>query len=78
MSSTSFADITGVLVAHPQDNVASILSDAASKAVGVAFGHKIALQALERGSPVVKYGVVIGHATADITKGEHVHVHNCA
>jgi hypothetical protein len=25
----------------------------------------------------VKYGVVIGHATQPIAKGEHVHVHNC-
>lgn len=45
---------------------------------GVPFGHKVALSAIARGAPVIKYGVVIGHATADIAAGEHVHVHNLA
>lgn len=45
---------------------------------GVPFGHKVALFAIARGEQVIKYGVVIGHATADITAGEHVHVHNLA
>ena len=45
---------------------------------GVPFGHKVALCAIARGAPVIKYGVVIGHATADIAAGEHVHVHNLA
>ncbi|WP_240722719.1 UxaA family hydrolase [Poseidonocella sp. HB161398] len=39
-------------------------------------GHKIALRALEAGSPVRRYGQVIGHATAPIAAGAHVHVHN--
>jgi altronate dehydratase small subunit len=42
----------------------------------IPFGHKIALVAIGRGQPVIKYGEVIGLATADIAPGEHVHVHN--
>jgi altronate dehydratase small subunit len=32
--------------------------------------------AIGKGDDVVKYGEIIGRATADIAKGEHVHVHN--
>ena len=42
----------------------------------IPFGHKIALTDLERGSPIVKYGEVMGLATQRITKCEHTHVHN--
>ena len=39
-------------------------------------GHKYALRDIKSGENVIKYGNPIGHATADITKGEHVHTHN--
>lgn len=42
----------------------------------VPFGHKLALSAIPPGGTVVKYGEVIGRATAAIGVGEHVHVHN--
>jgi hypothetical protein len=42
----------------------------------VAFGHKIAVKALEKSEPIVKYGEIIGYAAAPIRKGEHVHSHN--
>ncbi len=42
----------------------------------IPFGHKIAVAAMAAGDPVVKYGEVIGFATAAIRPGEHVHVHN--
>ena len=42
----------------------------------IPFGHKLALTTISRGEPVIKYGEVIGLATADIAPGEHVHVHN--
>ena len=42
----------------------------------VAFGHKLALAPIARGEPVIKYGEVIGLATAAIQPGEHVHIHN--
>jgi (2R)-sulfolactate sulfo-lyase subunit alpha len=42
----------------------------------VPLGHKIALDDVPTGGHVVEYGVVIGVATADIAKGQMVHIHN--
>lgn len=39
-------------------------------------GHKVALHAIAGGSPVRRYGQVIGFAAQDIAPGEHVHTHN--
>ncbi|MDA8298216.1 MAG: UxaA family hydrolase [Actinomycetota bacterium] len=72
----------------PQDNVAVVIEAlapgdevvleparvVAREAIG--FGHKIALAPIPAGTPVRKYGEVIGIATADIAAGAHVHVHN--
>lgn len=38
--------------------------------------HKIALQAIEPGDRIFKYGEAIGEATSAIGPGEHVHIHN--
>lgn len=42
----------------------------------IPLGHKIALAAVPAGGQVIKYGTVIGDATAEIEPGDHVHVHN--
>lgn len=42
----------------------------------VPYGHKIAIEDICKGSPVIKYGESIGRANADIAKGEYVHIHN--
>lgn len=42
----------------------------------IPFGNKIALQDMNRGDEVIKYGAVIGACTRDIKRGELVHVHN--
>lgn len=42
----------------------------------IPFGHKIALAPIAAGANIIKFGVPIGRATADIGPGEHVHVHN--
>ncbi len=55
-----------MLVINPKDNVEINLSD----------GHKYALRDIAEGENIIKYGCPIGHATADIKKGEHVHTHN--
>ena len=39
-------------------------------------GHKFALHDIRKGEHIIKYGEVIGAATADIAQGEHVHLHN--
>jgi altronate dehydratase small subunit len=75
-----------------QDNVATALRElpaGAQARVGVgegsfvvpvgqpiAFGHKLAVRDIPQGTSVVKYGEVIGRATADIPRGMHAHVHN--
>jgi len=41
-------------------------------------GHKIATALMEPGTPVKKYGHVIGFAAGRIHPGEHVHTHNLA
>ncbi|MGH2353978.1 MAG: UxaA family hydrolase [Chloroflexota bacterium] len=79
-------------VLHPKDNVATALVELAPGTVAEAerdggtasvearaaipFGHKIALEPIGKGQPVVKYGEMIGLATADIAPGDHVHIHN--
>jgi hypothetical protein len=74
------------LALDPRDNVTTLLDDARDVAMldgglpaapGVPFGHKVALASIPRAAAVVKYGVTIGTASADIAEGEHVHVHNC-
>jgi hypothetical protein len=61
----------------------SVLSDEATEvdrltvttAVPLAY-HKIALTGIDEGDPILKYGEVIGYATAQIGRGEWVHLHN--
>jgi altronate dehydratase small subunit len=42
----------------------------------IPFGHKIALNDLDGGDRVVKYGETIGVASRPIRTGEWVHTHN--
>lgn len=42
----------------------------------IPLGHKVALQVISKGENVLKYGVAIGEAFADIQPGEHVHIQN--
>jgi altronate dehydratase len=71
-----------------RDNVATAAEDLQAGATAVAGdgtvaihddvprGHKVALTAIPRGADVVRYGEIIGAATADVAPGQHVHVHN--
>lgn len=42
----------------------------------IPLGHKVALRDIEKGRPVIEYGLPIGLATADITRGSYVHTQN--
>ena len=42
----------------------------------IPLGHKIALNDIQAGDAIIKYGHDIGKAISPIAKGEHVHVHN--
>ena len=73
---------------HPSDNVAVALADLpqgttvtvdgieVTAAEAITRGHKIALQDIAAGEPIVKYGNTIALATKDIKKGTWVHTHN--
>lgn len=43
----------------------------------IPFGHKFALEPIDSGDEVYKYGAVIGRATDDVPAGTWVHTHNC-
>ena len=76
---------------NAQDNVATLLDSGGGPLAvmgenpghinaleEIQAGHKVALQAIDAGTPVVKFGVPIGVATCNIRAGEWVHLHNCA
>ena len=42
----------------------------------IAYGHKFAVRDIGPGEEILKYGEVIGRATATIPAGTHAHVHN--
>ncbi|GIX14494.1 MAG: dehydratase [Paracoccaceae bacterium] len=71
---------------HPADNVAIALTDlpagtelpelGVTTGAAIPRGHKIALGPVAAGAPVLRYGQIIGAATAPIAPGAHVHTHN--
>lgn len=72
---------------HPADNVlvaarriraGEPVGEGVAAKTPISPGHKIASTAIPAGTPVFKYGQIIGAATADIAPGAHVHVHNLA
>ncbi len=42
----------------------------------IPVGHKIATALIAKGSPVLKFGQIIGYAVQDIAAGTHIHTHN--
>jgi len=80
-----------VIVSDPNDNIATARVEieagtVLSREVGdditlrdrIPFGHKLALEPIAEGEPVLKYGQRIGVATCDIVAGDLVHVDNLA
>jgi altronate hydrolase len=77
-----------VIQLHPRDNVAvalRALDEGAPATVGsrsvrakqlIPQGHKLALGPLAIGDPVVKFGEIIGFASAPVEPGDWVHSHN--
>lgn len=80
------------IVINNKDNVATALADLKAGDIleeefegklkrielknDVPFGHKISLTKIEKDSPIIKYGEVIGNATELINEGDYVHIHN--
>ena len=77
-----------VLILNPADNIAICLKDMNANQVldqdnlkitfkqSIPRGHKVATANIKKGDGVIKYGERMGHATKDISVGEHVHTHN--
>jgi len=77
-----------VLVLNPADNIAICLEDMPAGTVidqdnlkltitqKIPRGHKVASKSVTKGDGIIKYGERMGHATKDISIGEHVHTHN--
>ena len=74
---------------HPTDNVAIIVNEgglpAGSRfdsglvlAEAIPEAHKVALVSLGIGDPVIRYGVIIGHAEKPLARGAWVHEGNIA
>ena len=82
------------IILNPKDNVATALCDlkegdtlqlkVEKRALKiklrskVPFGHKFSLALIAVGTPIIKYGEVIGISTNAIQPGDYVHVHNVA
>lgn len=60
------------LTINENDNVAVCLGGNDT----IPAGHKLALRDIAKGDFVIKYGQIIGRATANIKAGEWVHTHN--
>ena len=71
---------------HPADNVvvARLALQAGTTVSGenltcsqdIPAAHKIATAALAPGQPIIKYGQIIGFASQNVARGDHVHTHN--
>ena len=79
--------MTAIITLNASDNVCVATEDLRKGTVvipglavqqDVSYGHKIALEKINSGSPITKYGQCIGVASSDIDAGEHVHIHNMA
>ena len=69
-------NVAVALEAIPCGTVCSLDGQEITVRSEIPFGHKVALADLAEGQNVIKYGYPIGHATAPVAKGEHIHSHN--
>ena len=92
MAEKDFGGDLDALMVDDKDNVAVCLHDIeqgteaavrlgkdnipVTAGAAIPRGHKIAMKEISKGEKIIKYGEIIGQATEDIAKGQHVHVHN--
>lgn len=82
------AQPSALLLMSPEDNcliarlelkagaVVSIDGQAVTLAHDIHLGHKVARRDLRPGDQVLRYGAIIGTASAPIAIGAHIHTHN--
>ena len=66
---TSLADI-------PKDEIIQIHEDHIKINHDIPLGHKFALNDINQGDLIKKYGQIIGVATEKIKMGDWIHIHN--
>lgn len=89
MSRTALTDAR-LLLLSPDDNcliaaarlaageTVEIEGERVTLAKTIELGHKVARRALAKDEKVLRYGAPIGHVTAAVARGEHLHTHNVA
>ena len=76
--------MTRILRLHSDDNVivavealqSGELAEGVLARARIPKGHKMAVSTMAKGQPVLKFGQIIGFASADISPGDWVHEHN--
>jgi hypothetical protein len=88
MPGSTQAQANALLLMSPDDNclITRIALEAGAQVMidgypvtlpeNIQLGHKVARRALQRGDKVIRYGAVIGTATAPVPAGAHIHTHN--
>jgi len=66
---TALVDISQGTELEVNDEIIKINQD-------IPLGHKFALNSIQEGEKIMKYGQIIGIATEDISIGDWVHTHN--
>jgi len=65
-----------IVAIDPVDKGTTVQGTAAT--ARILRGHKMAVQPIAKGAPVLKFGQIIGFASEDIAPGAHIHTHNCS
>lgn len=72
-------NVATALTEIPKGECCEIIGDGdirnMAAAEDIPVGHKIALYGIKKDESILKYGVVIGRATADIAPGSWIHLH---
>ena len=88
MPSTTPAQASSLLLMSPEDNcliarlelkagdTVSIDGRDVDLPASVHLGHKVARRDIAAGEKILRYGAIIGTATAPIAIGAHIHTHN--
>ncbi len=67
----------GVVIARVTILPGTEIAPGITATMRIPAGHKGAVRDFATGEPVIRYGQIIGFATAPIRTGEHIHTHNC-
>ncbi|BCQ24755.1 UxaA family hydrolase [Caballeronia sp. NK8] len=60
----------------PQGETLLIEGETVTLATTIELAHKVARRALSKDDKVLRYGAIIGHVSADVARGAHLHTHN--